>query len=159
MAAFTKGHTKVGGRKRGTPNRLGPRKAGKLIFGDDFRAAMMEEIRATPLEIMHAVMMLRASKGDYDGALTAAEKMAPYVHARSNAAEVRVSHSLASRSDAELAADIDMLRQKLTAAKEQQAGSGPLIDLQPEPAVPLRPDADAPSSIAVTPDRTAPGER
>ena len=157
MAAFTKGHTKVGGRKRGTPNRLGPRKAGRLIFGDDFRAAMMEEIRATPLEIMHAVMLLRASKGDYDGALTAAEKMAPYVHARLNAAEVRVSHSLAGRSDAEIAADIDMLRQKLTAAKEQQSGSGPLIDLQPEPAVPLRPDADAPSSVAL--DRTAPGER
>jgi hypothetical protein len=60
-----------------------------------------------------------------------------------NAAEVRVSHSLAGRSDAELAADIDMLRQKLTNGKEQQSGSGgPLIDLRPEPAMPWRPEAD-----------------
>jgi hypothetical protein len=116
MAAFIKGHTKVGGRKKGDRNKPGPRQHAKLIFGDDFRAALLEEIRATPLEVMHAVMMLRVSKGDYDGALVAAEKAAPYCHARLTASEVKVRHSLAGRSDAELAADIEMIRQKLALA-------------------------------------------
>jgi hypothetical protein len=133
MTRFTTGHTKIGGRKKGVPNRVRLEKPHKLIFGDDFRAAMMAEIRATPLEVMHAVMLLRASKGDYDGALVAAEKMAPYVHARLNAAEVKVSHSLAGRSDVDLATDIELLRQKIAIVKRQPPGA-PLIELQPEPA-------------------------
>jgi hypothetical protein len=110
------------------------RKIKRLVFADEFQAALVKEF--SPLEVMHAIMLLRTAKGDYDGALAAADKAAPYCHARLNAAEVKVSHALADRTTEQLAADIEMIRTKIALAK--QAGgllSGPLnpvIDLSVE---------------------------
>jgi hypothetical protein len=51
--------------------------------------------------------------GDHAGALAAAAAAAPYVHARLALTDLHVRHSVADRSDVELAADIELLRQKL----------------------------------------------
>ena len=76
-----------------------------------------ETISFTPLQIMYAVMQIKLERGDPDGALVAAEKAAPYVHARLNATDVRVQHSVAGKSDAEVAAEIEALRVKLEVSR------------------------------------------
>jgi hypothetical protein len=75
----------------------------------------------------------RIGKADYAGAMEAAEKAAPYVHARLNAAEVRVQHSLADRSSEQLAADIEIIRTKLAIAKQP----GGLLDRPLSPVIDL----------------------
>jgi hypothetical protein len=67
---------------------------------------------------MNAVMLLRMGQGDHAGALQAAREATPYVHAKLNAAEVRVQHSIAQRSDDEVALEIEMLRAKIARSKE-----------------------------------------
>jgi hypothetical protein len=124
---FTKGHTKIGGRKKGIPNRTTEQKeADRLLFGNDFRSALKEltVARLTPLEVMHAVMFIKIGKADYDGAIEIAEKAAPFCHPKLNAAELRVQHSLSARTDEELAASIMLLREKLALVKQE----GLLID-------------------------------
>jgi hypothetical protein len=144
--ARPKGLPKTGGRKKGTPNKTTAERRekakAKSLFGDDFQSALNElaTARLTPLEVMHAVMFIRIGKADYAGAMEAAEKAAPYCHARLNAAEVKVSHSLSDRTSEQLAADIEMIRTKLAIAK-QPGGllSGPLnpvIDLPLEHVAP-----------------------
>jgi hypothetical protein len=130
---FTKGHTKVGGRTKGIPNKSSEQKeVDRLLFGPEFRSAIKEltVARLTPLEVMHAVMFIKIGKGDYDGALTVAEKAAPFCHPKLNAAEVRVQHSLSARTDEELAAGILAIREKLALVQHQPAGA--VIDLLPE---------------------------
>ena len=126
---FQKGRVKTGGRKKGSPHRLPPKTVTPLVIAAEFQAALVREF--TPLEVMHAIMLLRVSKADYDGALSAAEKAAPYVHPRLNAAEVRVQHMLAARSDEEVAAEIQALQQKLAIAR----GGLPLLEAEAQETV------------------------
>jgi hypothetical protein len=145
---FQKGRAKTGGRQKGTFNRTpaqreaekaakkAQQETARLAFGSDFKAALMQlsAARLTPLEVMHAVMFIKVAHGDYDGAIEVAEKAAPFCHAKLNAAEVRVQHSVAGRSDDELAANILALREKLSIATQPQPLNGQIIDLVPEPA-------------------------
>jgi hypothetical protein len=126
-----KGLPKTGGRKKGSKNRT---EADKYFFGPDFRSAMKELAiaRLTPLEVMHAVMFIKIGKGDYDGAMLAAEKAAPFCHPKLNAAEVHVQHSLSAHTSEELAADILALREKLAIVQQRPVGT--VIDLIPERA-------------------------
>lgn len=79
---------------------------------------------ASPLAVLCHVMCLKLQERDYDGAVFVAEKAAPYVHARLNAADVRVQHSMIDRSDDAIAQEIEALRlKKIEAAKT--------IDAQP----------------------------
>jgi hypothetical protein len=50
----------------------------------------------TPLEVMLQAMRQRWDGGDVDGAVSAAEKAAPYVHARLAAVDSNVSGELAT---------------------------------------------------------------
>ena len=85
---------------------------------------------------MLGVLKIRIEEGDYDGALVAAEKAAPYCHAKLAMSEVRVQHST-DRSDSEIAADIAALRAKLEAARSLPAPALPLtIEVSAEPEVP-----------------------
>jgi hypothetical protein len=143
---FRQGHKKLGGRKKGTPNKTDARKANqKRIFGDDFEAAIKELTlaRLSPLEVINAIMFIKISKADYDGALIAAEKAAPYVHARLNATDVRVHHSAADRTDIELAADIVALRAKLQASRSLP------------PTIEMRPEAEAGAETSASPEPAA----
>ena len=79
------------------------------------------------------MMLLRINRGDYDGALAAAEKAAPYMHPRLNATDVNVRHSYAGKSDAEVAAEIESLRQKIAIAQPHSVATGPLIEATAEP--------------------------
>ncbi len=122
---FAKGHVKLGGRTRGTPNRGNPEQEARKKAAEEeiraakeaFEAAMAGELRFTPLQVMNAVMLLRIGQGDHEGALEAARDAAPYVHAKLNAAEVRVQHSIVNRSDAELTAEIETIRAKIARSK------------------------------------------
>jgi hypothetical protein len=108
---FVRGHAKLGGRKTGVPNKDSQEAKERL------QQLLGETISFTPLQIMYAVMQIKLEKGDPDGALVAAEKAAPYVHARLNATDVRVQHSVAGKSDAEVASEIEALRAKLEASR------------------------------------------
>ena len=69
---------------------------------------------------MLGMMQVRIDQGEYDFALAAAEKAAPYCHAKLPMSEVRVQHST-DRSDSEIAADIAALRVKLETARSLPA--------------------------------------
>jgi len=125
---FQKGHPRLGGRKKGVPGKRNSRYAEYakqqqreqeiLEAKQAFQDALAGVTNFSPLQVMHAVMLLRISKGDAAGALEAAREAAPYVHAKLNAAEVRVQHSIAQRSDEEVALEIEMLRAKIARSKE-----------------------------------------
>jgi hypothetical protein len=127
---FQKGRVKTGGRKKGSPARkLDPQLQQQL------QAFLDGGLRISPLEAMLGVLKIRIEEGDYDGALVAAEKAAPYCHAKLAVSEVRVQHS-SDRSDSEIAADIAALRAKLDAARSLPAPSPVTIDVPLEPAEP-----------------------
>jgi hypothetical protein len=67
---------------------------------------------------MQIIMQIRIEQCDFDGALVAAEKAAPYCHAKLNATDINVRHSAGDRTDDQIAAEITALRAKLDAARE-----------------------------------------
>jgi hypothetical protein len=84
--------------------------------------------------------------------LVAAEKAAPYCHAKLAMSEIRVQHST-DRSDAEIAADIAALRAKLEAARSlpAPATTPPVtIDVPLEPTEPEPVTVDVDSAAAGT---------
>jgi hypothetical protein len=121
---FKQGHKKTGGRKKGTPNKM------TSLLKKRFQELMDSEVKMTPLQAMLGILKIRVDQGDFEGALLAAEKAAPYVHARLNATDVRVLHSVAGKSDSEIAVEIAALRAKLDAARSLPAP--PVIDAVPE---------------------------
>jgi hypothetical protein len=141
---FQKGRPKTGGRVAGGPYRkVDPKLRPKL------EAFLAEGLRITPLDCMLGVLKIRIEEGDYDGALTAAEKAAPYCHAKLAMSEVRVQHS-SDRSDSEIAADIAALRAKLDAARSLPAPSPVTIDVPLESAEPEPITVDVDSAAAGT---------
>jgi hypothetical protein len=154
---YQKGHPKLGGRKKGTKNWRTvnePPKEKKsysrarrevLAAKEAFQAALAGDMKFTPLQVMHAVMLLRISQGDDQGALEAAKEAAPYVHARLNASEVMVHHSLHNRSDAEIASDIEALRLKIAASKTIEATAEPVYTVTETKHADLRQPAGQPS--------------
>jgi hypothetical protein len=71
----------------------------------------------SPLEVMRAIMRNRFRAGDYDGALAAARECAPYVHAKLAQTDMRISGTLATKSDSELADEIAQLEARIAAAQ------------------------------------------
>jgi hypothetical protein len=147
---FGKGHAKRGGRKKGVPNKDSQEAKERL------QQLLGETISFTPLQIMYAVMQIKLERGDPDGALVAAEKAAPYVHARLNATDVRVQHSVAGKSDTEVAAEIEALRAKLAVSRSLappamiEASADPIEVLPVEPvaaAMEVEPVELAPASL------------
>jgi hypothetical protein len=118
---------KTGGRTKGGPYRkLDPKLRSKL------EAFLLDGIRITPLDAMLGVLKIRIEEGDYDGALTAAEKAAPYCHAKLNATDINVRHSAGDRTDDQIATEIALLRAKLDAARSLPAPPV-TIEATPEP--------------------------
>ena len=120
---FQKGRAKTGGRKKGVRNKASREAREK------FRDFLRENITFTPLQVMHAVMQARIETGDLEGALSAAEKAAPYSHAKLNATDVHVRHSISDKPDAVVAAEIEALRAKI----ERSRSVPPLIESSAEP--------------------------
>src|SRR5215469_16032956 len=116
---FQKGRAKTGGKKKGTLNRATERRM-RLLDGAEEALIKLGQNPATvsPLMVMCSVMCLRLQERDYKTAVEVAALAAPYVHARLNAAEVRVQHSIAQRSDEEVAIEIEMLRAKIARSKD-----------------------------------------
>jgi hypothetical protein len=147
---FKKGHAKTGGRKKGSPYRKFPKEVKrdpKLM--QKLQEFLDDGLRVTPLDAMLGVLKIRIEEGDYDGALVAAEKAAPYCHAKLAMSEVRVQHST-DRSDSEIAADIAVLRAKLDAARSLPARLPVTID------VPLEPAKDEPVTVDIDSDAAGP---
>jgi orotate phosphoribosyltransferase-like protein len=127
---FVQGHTKSGGRKKGSRNkstvlRLKAEHEARTKL-EQARLASWEEIEAasarmhtmTPLEVMLTGMHLKLGRGDIEGATKIAEAAAPYTSAKLVASEVRVQHSIEQRSDEEVALEMEMLRAKIARSKE-----------------------------------------
>jgi hypothetical protein len=76
-----------------------------------------QQAEITPLALMLRIMRARDRAGDHVGALAAATAAAPYCHSRLTAADVHVTGSLDSKSDADIAAELAEVQAKLAAAK------------------------------------------
>jgi hypothetical protein len=141
-----KGHPRWGGKQKGTKNVKTT--ARERLLQQVIAAALTPEQAAElmPLEIMRAVMRDRYRAGDYDGALLAAEKAAPYCHARLTSTEMKVSGSLSFKSDAEIAADILELERRIQLALPPPVDSPP--DPRSTPAVVLPEASPAPADGA-----------
>jgi hypothetical protein len=119
---FQRGRTKTGGRRKGTLNKQVAIRQQALA---EALAPLLEEGRLLdeqlrhiqPLDVLLLVMRKRLINKDWQGAVDAALAAAPYMHPKLNAAEVRVQHTVGERSDDAIAAEIEMLRLKIAAAK------------------------------------------
>jgi hypothetical protein len=113
-----KGGRKAGGRKAGTPNKVTLLKR-EALDASYARVGITQEQLAeiTPLKAMLICMHRALEQQDYDAVLTAATAAAPFVHARLASTEVKVSGSLSTRSDAELAQEIAELERKAAAVQ------------------------------------------
>jgi hypothetical protein len=76
-----------------------------------------QQAEITPLALMLRIMRARDRAGDNAGALAAAIAAAPYCHSRLTAADLHVTGSLDSKSDADIAAELAEVQAKLAAAK------------------------------------------
>ena len=118
------GHKKVGGRKKGMPNKATVERARSIAQA--YAEAKLTEADVssiTPLEALLLVMRRRLMAGDDVGVVAAAVAAAPYCHARLVTSEVTVTNKYHLLSDRELADARRDLRQKMLA-------SGRLIELE-----------------------------
>jgi hypothetical protein len=129
-----KGHPKSGGRKRGSKN-LTP---GRHVVGTaplkrelttlmalDLPPIKLEDMH--PLVVIHAIMVMRFSSGDFAGALYAAVALAPYTNAKLTSSEVHVTHTLATMSDDELQAQALAYERRLAAANGEATIDGEVV--------------------------------
>jgi hypothetical protein len=124
---FQKGRAKVGGRKKGTPNKASAQRKAAIAAIEETAARLgLQPIEASPLQVMCTVMCLRLQERDYESAVDIAAMAAPYIHARLNATDVSIRHSVANRSDAEIALEIEALRAKVEQVRALPAP--PVID-------------------------------
>jgi hypothetical protein len=127
---FQKGHTKWGGKRKGSVNKK--TEARMHLFADTEQALIQlgqDPTHVSPLMVMCSVMCFRLQQKDYKAAVEIAQMAAPYVHAKLNATDVNVRHSLANRSDSEVAAELAAIRAKIEAARTLPAP--PIIDAEP----------------------------
>jgi hypothetical protein len=145
---FLRGHTKFGGRKKGSRNKatilrlkaeheaLTKLAQARLASKEEIEMAAAQMHTMSPLEVMLTGMHLKLGRGDIEGATRIAEAAAPYTSAKLMASEVRVQHGIAQRSDAEVAAEIEVLRMKIARSKElpppQIEGTAQTVEEQPQ---------------------------
>jgi hypothetical protein len=152
LVPFAKGHKKTGGRKKGTLNKATVRRNAIIAeFDAEVEAWGKDHATASPLACMAAIMRIRMAQRDLKGALEAASAAAPYVHARLNATDLNVHHSLTDRSDSEVAQEITQLRAKVEHARQLALGHTLVIDGEAKPsAQTAEPQPVAESSLAET---------
>jgi hypothetical protein len=126
---FKRGHTKTGGRVKGTKNKATvdkqrAKEEGRLLrlraemaSRQEIELAIARIPTMNPLDVMLMGMHLKLARGDLDGAITIAAAAAPYTSPRLNATDVTVRHSLSNRTDADVRAEIEALKAKIEAAK------------------------------------------
>jgi hypothetical protein len=149
---FERGRAKTGGRKKGSPWRLENsdtvRRKLKAAALERAKQASRDEVALAvaaipsmgPLEVLLMGMHLKLARGDLDGAMQIATAAAPYTSPRLNAAEVRVQHSVANHSDDAIAAEIELLRLKIEAARTID-GAVVTTPAEPLSALPVITDA------------------
>jgi hypothetical protein len=116
--SFRAGHPRLGGRKAGVSNQetqvrreIEAQVMAQAIRMTDVTSEELE--RLSPLNVLLLAMIARWKAGDLAGAVTCASIAAPYCHPRLSQTDVRVEHSLADKSDAELLLEAEELQQKL----------------------------------------------
>ena len=91
MAGRTKGAPKTGGRVAGTPNKVTTDtivqlREANMVIAKELTSDQMDAL--TPKEVMMRIMRTAYKSGHIPLALAAAEKCAPYIHARLQAVAV-----------------------------------------------------------------------
>jgi hypothetical protein len=118
---FKPGHVKIGGRKAGVPNKATVvREQEVLRIVAEATAGNLpaeDAVNATPLEAMLICMRWALAERDRAGVLAAATAAAPYMHPRLSSSDVRISATLDSKSDADIAAELAEVQAKLAAAR------------------------------------------
>jgi hypothetical protein len=150
VVPFQKGHTKLGGKKKGSVNKK--TEARRHLIGNTEQALIQlgkDPTTVSPLMVMCSVMCLKLQQGEYKAAVEIAQMAAPYVHPRLNASDVNVKHSLTGRSNAEIIADIETLQAKIVAAKTLP--QPPMIEAMPQPEpMPQQSEPRESPAVAVT---------
>jgi hypothetical protein len=128
--AFAHGHPKVGGRKKGTPNRISVARQQEImrIVADSTAGHLPEDTDdILPLEAMLLCLKWAIAAQDRPGILAAATAAAPYVHPRLSATELHVSHSLDNRPTADILIELTALRLKEEEAASDEASDVPSV--------------------------------
>ena len=115
------GHPKWAGRKKGTANKATvAREQEVLRIVAEATAGNLpadDVVNATPLEAMLICLRWALAEKDRAGVLAAASAAAPYIHPRLSSSDVRITGTLDSKSDADIAAELAEVQAKLAAAK------------------------------------------
>jgi hypothetical protein len=119
---FVAGHGKLGGRRKGTPNRKQQLKIDALNAAFERVGLTAERLQGiTPLQGMMVCLHMAIEAKDRPGILAASAAAAPYVHPRLSSSEVRVKTTpTAQMSDDELLRRAELMTQQL-----QRAGKLP----------------------------------
>jgi hypothetical protein len=113
-----KGIPKTGGRQKGAQNKATRQKHQALIDALIAERLTPEQaLELQPLQVMLRIMRSRLQVGDDVGALAAAAAAAPYVHARLSNSDLRVTNTMAEKSDEQLAAELADLEARMIAAR------------------------------------------
>jgi hypothetical protein len=114
----SRGCAKTGGRRKGSVNKATLLRQEALNEAYSRMGITPEQLaEISPLKAMLVCMHRALEQRDYAAVLTAATAAAPYVHPRLASTELKVSGSLSSKSDAELAVEIADLERKAAAVQ------------------------------------------
>ena len=109
---------KTGGRVKGSKNRatrLREQRLGEALIADRLTAEQAASL--TSLPALRHILRNGLLAGDYAGAKVTANMIAPYENARLSSSDVRITGTLESKSDADIAAELAEVQAKLAAAK------------------------------------------
>ena len=109
---------RAGGRVKGTPNkktRLKRQEVINALIAETLAPDQVELLQ--PLEVMLRVMRARVLAGDDAGALVAAAACAPYCHARLSSSDLRITNTMAAKTDEERLREAAELEARMAAAR------------------------------------------
>ena len=139
---FQRGHAKLGGRAKGTPNKRTAARQQALQEALEASRLLPEDVaEMTPLGILLAIARRRFAANDLDGAMAAAEAACPFVHPKLQAlaADLSVTSTVAHLSTEQLQAELEALEARDAAGERCKAKAAELATrMPPLPPRPVR---------------------
>jgi hypothetical protein len=112
-----KGLPKTGGKQKGSLNKATLARAQAMAQALVAEALTPEQqAELTPLAALLRIMRAELQAGDHAAAKVTASLAAPYCHAKLSSSDVRITGTLDTKSDEDIAAEIAAVRAKLAAA-------------------------------------------
>lgn len=113
-----KGGQKFGGRQKGTKNKATREREQRMTERLITEHLSPDDVASmTAVEVLCRILRAEVLEGDRAAAKATAAILAPYQSAKLSSSDMRITNADAAKSDAELAAELAALHEKMIAAK------------------------------------------